>query len=89
MPGGLIRDPALALRGRYGFSAVNLDHHWVGHDMVGIDAGAAVLALDNYLMNNRVRCVFHSLPCVMPGLQRLGFTHVEEVGAAPSVRDEP
>jgi hypothetical protein len=82
-------DPDLKLRGRYGFSAVNLDHHWVGHDMVGIDAGAAVLALDNYLMNNRVRRVFHALPCVMRGLQCLEFTCVEEVDAAPSVGDDP
>jgi hypothetical protein len=60
--------------GRYGFSNVNVDRHWVGRDMVGIDAGAAVLALDNYLMFDRVRQVFHRLPCVQRGLRRLGFT---------------
>jgi len=48
----------LAARGRYGFSNVNLDRNWVSRDMVGIDAGAAVLAVDNYLVNNRVRQVF-------------------------------
>ena len=37
--------------------------------MVGIDAGAAVLALDNYLNDNRVRKVFHSIPCVQRGLE--------------------
>jgi hypothetical protein len=42
--------------------------------MVGIDAGAAVLALDNYLMADRVRAVFHSLPCVRRAMGRLGFT---------------
>jgi hypothetical protein len=76
------------LHGRYGFSAVNLDHHWIGQDMVGIDAGAALLALDNYLMANRVRRVFHSLPCVQLGLRRLGFTQVEKIAPPPSVQDD-
>lgn len=67
------RDHEGALRGRYGFSSVNLDQHWIGSDMVGIDAGAAVLALDNYLNENRVRKVFHALPCVQRGLERSGF----------------
>jgi hypothetical protein len=70
-------ETALALRGRYGFSNVNLDRGWVGRDMVGIDAGAAVLALDNFLMEGRVRAVFGELACVRRGLQRLGFTPVE------------
>ncbi|HTU20018.1 MAG TPA: glucoamylase family protein [Gemmataceae bacterium] len=61
------------LVGRYGFSNVNVDQHWIGPDMVGIDAGAAVLALDNYLNDNRVRSVFHSILCVQRGLERSGF----------------
>jgi hypothetical protein len=61
------------LMGRYGFSNVNADHDWIGPDMVGIDAGAAVLALDNYLNDNRVRSVFHTLACVQRGLERSGF----------------
>ena len=64
----------LCSRGRYGFSNVNRDRNWVSRDMVGIDAGAAVLALDNALMGNRVRAEFHALPCVQQGLERLGFT---------------
>jgi hypothetical protein len=83
------RDRTLGARGRYGFSPVNLDHHWVGLDMVGIDAGAAVLALDNYLMNNRVRRVFHALPCVRRGLERLGFTSVEKVAPPTTVEHDP
>jgi hypothetical protein len=67
-------DPNLSLHGRYGFSNVNVDRGWVARDMVGIDAGAAVLALDNYLAEDRVRAVFGELPCVRRGLQRLGFT---------------
>ncbi len=61
------------LQGRYGFSTVNADRNWFGPDMVGIDAGAAVLALDNVLNDNRVRNVFHSIPCVQRGLARSGF----------------
>jgi hypothetical protein len=67
------RDERLAARGLYGFSNVNLDAGWVGRDMVGIDAGAAVLALDNFLCDNRVRSLFHSLPCVERAVARLGF----------------
>jgi hypothetical protein len=66
-------DTQCVSRGRYGFSNLNMDRGWVARDMVGIDAGAAVLALDNYLADNRVRTVFHGLPCVAQGLQRLGF----------------
>jgi hypothetical protein len=75
-------DRTLKARGRYGFSNVNLDRCWVGRDMVGIDAGAAVLALDNYLAGDRVRVVFHRLPCVQRGLARLGFT--QAFAAAPT-----
>jgi hypothetical protein len=64
----------LEIPGRYGFSNVNLDRDWVGRDMVGIDAGAAVLALDNYLMADRVRSIFSGLACVQRGFERLGFT---------------
>ena len=67
------RDGRLGAHGRYGLSSVNLDRGWVGRDMVGIDAGAAVLALDNHLNENRVRNVFHTIPCVQRGLERSGF----------------
>jgi len=68
-----VREPTLTIRGRYGFSNLNLDRNWVSRDMVGIDVGAAVLALDNVLQDNRVRTGFHALPCVQRGLERLGF----------------
>src|SRR5262249_60981937 len=67
------RDASFPAHGRYGFSNVNVDRGWIGRDMVGIDAGAAVMALDNYLMHNRVRSVFHKLPNVHQGLERLRF----------------
>jgi hypothetical protein len=75
------RDERLCPLGRYGFSSVNLDRRWVGRDMVGIDAGAAILALDNFLAAGRVRKVFHELPAVVRGLHRIGFS--------PTVRQRP
>jgi hypothetical protein len=66
-------DRVLGACGRYGLSSVNLDLGWVGPDMIGIDAGAAVLALDNLLMAGRVREVFHQVSCVQAGCERLGF----------------
>jgi hypothetical protein len=67
------RDRALRPRGRYGFSPVNADRRWVGRHLIGIDAGAAVLALDNFLHAGRVRAAFARLACVPRGLDRLGF----------------
>jgi hypothetical protein len=64
--------------GRYGFSNVNRDWNWISRDMVGIDAGAAVLALDNFLWDNRVRKGFHALPWVQRGLASLGFSRKGE-----------
>ena len=68
------REPELSPLGRYGLSNVNLDRGWIGRDMIGIDAGAAALALENVLADDRVRTYFHALPCVQTGLARLGFT---------------
>jgi hypothetical protein len=77
-------DRQLPARGRYGFSNVNVDQMWVGRDMVGIDAGAVVLALDNFLMHDRVREVFHSLSCVQKGLGRLGCVPTSTDLTAPA-----
>jgi hypothetical protein len=81
-------DGRLCARGRYGLSSVNLDRHWVSRDMVGIDAGAAVLALDNYLMADRVRTVFHRLPCVQRAVERLGFTPRADPAADTGAADQ-
>ena len=70
------RDRELGCLGKYGFSPINLDRAWVGRDMVGIDAGAAVLALDNVLHDGRIRRIFHQLPAVQRGLERIGFRHI-------------
>jgi hypothetical protein len=80
-------DRMLPARGRYGFGNINVDRHWTARDMVGIDAGAAVLALDNYLNDNRVRRFFQDLPCIRHGLERLGFRPVAaEQSAEPAAR---
>lgn len=81
-------DFPLQSRGRYGLSSVNVDRNWVGRDMVGIDAGAAALALDNYLAGNRVRQVFHTIPCVGEGLRRLGFAPVSPLAAWENLAGE-
>ncbi len=80
-------DTGLGARGRYGLSSVNLDRGWVAGDMVGIDAGAAVLALDNVLCGDRVRRVFHALPCVGRALGRLGFEPADP--SAPGLTPAP
>src|SRR5262249_54052754 len=82
------RDRTLAARGRYGFSSVNLARDWVSRDVIGIDAGAVVLALDNFLCDGRVRSVFHGLPCVRRALDRLGFRPRDPgaPGLPPTVR---
>lgn len=70
------RERRLAPRGRYGFSNINVDRAWVGRDVVGIDLGAAVLAVDNFLFDGRVQAVFGDIPCVRAGLDRLGFQRI-------------
>jgi hypothetical protein len=69
-------EQTLRPHGRYGLSSINLDRAWVARDMVGIDAGAAVMAVDNCLMAGRVRAVFHRLPFVQRGLCRLGLSRL-------------
>jgi hypothetical protein len=78
------RDSFLNIRGRYGFSSVNVDCQWVARDIVGIDAGAAVLALDNFLMQNRVRDFFQNIPAVRRGLERLRFQPVQHSVKPPA-----
>jgi hypothetical protein len=81
-----LADRGLPVRGRYGFSNVNVDRQWVSRDVVGIDVGAAVLALDNVLAEERVRRVFQGLPCVRRGQERFGFVPDREQDAEPALR---
>jgi hypothetical protein len=78
------QDQALGAHGRYGFSNINIDCNWVGRDVVGIDAGAAVLGVDNFLMADRVRKVFVTVPYVRQGMERLGFTPWVRFSTGPS-----
>lgn len=59
------------LHGRYGYSNVNVDRNFVSRDVVGIDVGAALFALDNTLHNGRVRKVFMRVQPVRRALHRL------------------
>jgi hypothetical protein len=58
-------------RGRYGYSNINIDRNWFSRDVVGIDVGMAVLALENALYQGRVRETFHRLKPVRRALQLL------------------
>ena len=78
-------DVSVSPLGRYGFSSINLDRNWIARDMVGIDAGAVVLALDNFLNGGRVRHVFHRLAAVQRGLERIGFQHRAAAQAASAL----
>lgn len=78
------RESRQAIRGRYGFSNVNLDRHWVSRDVVGIDLGAAVLAIDNFVHHGRVRRLFHTVQCVRLGMERLRLQ--QRVAGTPGQR---
>src|SRR5262249_18914551 len=72
------------IRGRYGFSNVNLGAGGASPDVVGIDVGMAALALDNVFCAGRVRRTFTSLPLVCRGLGRLGFVSSSRGAGATS-----
>ena len=74
---------ALPSRGRYGFSNINHGRNWVGRDMVGLDAGAALLAVDNFIMQDRVRQAFHQVPFVQNGIDRIGFRLLQSIHETP------
>lgn len=57
--------------GRYGYSNINLDRNWFSRDVVGIDAGAAMMALDNAMHHNRIPSMFHEVPAVKRAIERM------------------
>jgi hypothetical protein len=59
------------MHGRYGFSNINLDKNWVSRDVVGIDVGVAVMALENMLDRDEVRKVWEALPSSKRAAERL------------------
>lgn len=62
------------LRGRYGFSdAFNVDRNWFDSDVIGIDAGCALLMLENY----RTGLVWRLTGKIKPlqvAMRKVGFT---------------
>jgi hypothetical protein len=64
-----LQDPKM--HGRYGYSNINLDKNWVSRDVVGIDVGVAVMALDNVLSDGEVRKIWQTLPCARRAEARL------------------
>jgi hypothetical protein len=81
-----LHDRKQPVRGRYGFSNLNVDCQWVSRDVVGIDIGAAILAVDNLLVEERVRRVFQALPCVQRGQERFGFQPAHAGETEPALR---
>jgi hypothetical protein len=63
------------MHGRYGYSNINLDKNWVSRDVVGIDVGVAVMALENILDKNEVRKVWEELPSSKRAAERLAVVH--------------
>jgi hypothetical protein len=58
--------------GKYGFSNINVDRLWISRDVVGIDIGAAIMSIDNYLNDNRVKQSFLRLGFVNRAAKVLG-----------------
>jgi hypothetical protein len=58
--------------GKYGFSNINVDRRWISRDVVGIDIGAAIMSVDNYLHDNRVKQSFLRLGFVSRAAEVLG-----------------
>jgi hypothetical protein len=50
--------------GKYGFSNINVDRRWISRDVVGIDIGASIMSVDNYLNHDRVKQAFLRLDFV-------------------------
>jgi hypothetical protein len=58
---------------KYGFAnAFNLDHSWYDRDVIGIDLGMALLAIENY-RTGLVWNLMNSHYAVEPALRAAGF----------------
>jgi hypothetical protein len=70
-----------ALWGNYGFvNAFNLDRNWYGRDVIGIDLGMALLAIENFQSGLVWKLMAGS---IAPGLQAAGFRHTTEPEPRP------
>src|SRR5579884_193396 len=69
--------------GRYGFAdAFNVDRNWYDPDVIGIDLGMALLAIED-ARTGLIWKLVASNPATTVALQRAGFHKTEEVGARP------
>lgn len=62
--------------GKYSFAAYNQKRDWVQPDMIGIDAGAALLLLDRYRFSEAVIPSLLERTVLWRGLQRAGFRRI-------------
>jgi hypothetical protein len=71
------------LWGRYGFSnAINLDRNWFDRDVIGIDLGMALLAIENY-RTGLIWNLMRSHESIRRGLQAAGFRSTSEPAPRP------
>ena len=81
----MLREHRARLWGRYGFSdTYNLDRNWFDGDVIGIDTGATLLAIENY-RTGLVWRFFMKHPAVSTAMRRIGFKPVVK-SAAPAMR---
>lgn len=61
------------LWGRFGFSnSYSLDHNWVSPDVIGLDQGTLVIAIENY-RTGLVWNKFMQIPYIQDALSKMGF----------------
>jgi hypothetical protein len=71
------------LWGRYGFgNAFNVDADWYDPDVIGIDLGMALLAIENYRTGLPWKLI-HSHPATKRALEKAGFRKTKEAGKRP------
>ncbi len=69
--------------GRYGFSnGINAQRNWKGPDQLGIDAGMAMVAIENR-RDNFVRSQFMAHPIIKKGMSRITWIDTRKKSNAP------
>ena len=76
------------LWGRYGFAnAFNLDRGWYGRDVIGIDLGMVLLAIENY-RSGMVWALMGGVPWVTSAFRAAGFRWTAEPEPRPVYRPD-
>ena len=74
------------LWGKYGFSnALNIDRDWYDRDVIGIDLGMALLAIENH-RTGLVWTLMHNFYSTAPALRAAGFLLTLEPEPRPVLR---